>query len=361
MASTKTFKQIAAIICAIALLSVACACSHNHQDDVGPTEHIASASSAPTATGEAEPSGASANPTDGAPSPTPASTSSNGAQNSPTATETAAHTTLSSDTPAPTTTSTSAPTPTPDPPSDTVWFDDSASVYCDMDFDGASERIEIIFEYVGGYTYTCRVMVMVGATETMLEAAFTAESFSKALLHNFNSGDGRVELLVCCGVGEYDHRIHAFRLNGDSDGLIESAIDGWIEGLDSGGALLVGRHLDLLGTWPSVGRFGFAADEFRLVQTDDVWTVYNTDGRVCIVSNVMLAEFISDEGTDNIAGFLNVGDCLYPTSTDMSTYIEFAMTDGRIGRLTIMPDGNGGILLNGSHPNDWFSNLVYYD
>lgn len=256
---------------------------------------------------------------------------------------------------------TSAPTntPHPDPITDMTWFDDSAAVYYDMNFDGAAERIEIVLTPQNSYTFICSVSVTVGATGDILTNTFTTELFSKALLNNYNSGDGRVELLVCCGSGTTDFGIYCYRLNSDSSALDVYYAKGWVETADEN-TVTIGRYLDVLGTWACTSRFSFDTDLFELCQYDSEWSVFSDEERWCTASKELLVQFYLHASTPNYAGFLYEGDRIRPLATDMSSYIRFVMDNNEEGAITVTFDPlNSTLLINGLPPAEWFSDLYF--
>ena len=247
----------------------------------------------------------------------------------------------------------------PDPYVAPLWFDDSAAVDYDMDFDGKNEKVEITLTPRSGYTYTCTVKVTVGASGKELTDTFSTEYFTKALLNNFNSGDGRAELLVCCGSGNRGQITKAYRLNANSNGLNSFGVNGWVETL-KGSAIELGRYMDVLGTWACSADFEFSRADFSLVQTSADWTVHRDDeNRWCTVSKTLIVELIINNGSENYAGFLSYGDRIYPTATDMSTYIKFVSDLEDIGSITVTTGSNGTLLINGESADNWFKDLEY--
>ncbi len=366
-------KRISLLLAASMLLAALCACSCAGQVDgeIHPTQSAGAEPTAQAGADATETADASDNPNyTQNPNATPSADVTPSASVAPTVSDTPSASTVAGGTPTPTPVGitqnpnqpqvTPTPTPIPDPAVGMTWFDDSSPVWCDMDFDGHTEKIEIELVRLYSYTYTCYVRVTVGATGNTLSASFVTESFSSALLNNFNTGDGRVELLVCCSRGATEFSIHSYRLNANSDGFESAYTDGWIESA-ADNTVVVGRYQNILGTWACTASFAFSTAVFNLVQTGAEWTVYNDADRWCTVSQDMLVEFFVASGSDNVAGFIYVGERLFPTSTDMRTYIQFSLEDGRAGSITITLDAYGNILINSQNPNNWFSDLEYLD
>ena len=255
---------------------------------------------------------------------------------------------------------TTAPTPTtvPDPSAAPLWFDDSAAVNYDMDFDGKPETVRIELTHQSGYSYNCKVSVKVGSTGTVITDSFTTEYFTKALLNNFNSGDGRAELLVSCGTGNRGQITKIYRLNANSTALQSIATNGWVETLGDN-AIELGRYIDVLGTWACSCSFGFSTGDFSLRQISEAWQVHRDSNRWCTLSQSLLVEIFVNNANENYAGFLYYGDRIYPTETDLRSYIKFVSDLGDRGSITVTAGSNGTLLINGESPDHWFSDLQY--
>lgn len=300
--------------------------------------------------------------------PSPAATSSavqtpapsGGASPTPVATPTA---TTSAPTPTPTQSQPGVtPAPTPEPVAETglVWFDDSAPVYYDLDLDGKADKVDIDLIPISSYSYSCVLRVTVGASGKELMNSFTTEYFTKALINNFNSSDGRAEIIICGGTGNKGQTTRAYRLNSDSNGIDSVSVPGWIETVN-GNSIEFGRYIDILGTWSCSATFAFAREGFALVQQGTEWHVHRDSDRWCTVSDEFLIELFLNNSNENYASFLYPGDKIYPTATDLSSYIRFTADTGDNGSINITVDGSGNVMINGDPVDNWFSDLQYID
>ena len=239
-----------------------------------------------------------------------------------------------------------------------VWFDDSAPVYYDLDFDGKPEKVELKLVPVSSYSYSCMLRITVGATGRELIDTFTTEYFTKALINNFNSGDGRAEIMVCGGTGNKGQVTRASRLNSTSSSIETISVPGWIETV-SGNSIEFGRYIDILGTWSCSATFAFSRTDFALVQQGTEWQIHRDSERWCTVANDFLVEIYVNNSIENYAGFLYKGDRIYPTATDLNRYIRFTSDIGDNGSIDITINADGDVCINGDPVDYWFSDLQY--
>lgn len=354
---------------ALAALFACCACACVHSPNGGPADPDVIDVLAPT---DAALSALPVQPTDpGVTETAPANTGEVDLTPEPSdepteeATETPApsETASAEPTPAPTAQGGATPTPytvVPDPYAAPIWFDDSAPVTYDLDFDGKPDKIRIEMKQQSGYNYTCTVTVTLGSNGKEIKDSFATEYFTKALVNNFNSGDHRAELLVSCGTGNRGQVTKIYRLNPGCTALMSISTNGWVETLaNDGNSFELGRYIDVLGTWACSCRFGFAASDLSLVQQDTAWMIHRDSDRWCTVSDTLLVEILIPNSSENYAGFLYYGDKIFPTESDLKTYIKFEADYGDIGTITVSVGGNGDLLINGQSPDSWFSDLTY--
>lgn len=252
------------------------------------------------------------------------------------------------------------PTPVPDTHTDLTWFDDSAPVLFDLDFDGVADKVELKLTKLTDYAYSCMLKVTVGATGKEVVDAFTTEYFTKALINNFNSGDNRAEIVVCTGTGNRGQITKAYRLNAYSNAFVTTSISGWVESV-SDNTMLFGRYADIMGTWACSATFGFSNAAFAFEQISEKWQVHRDSDRWCTVADEILVQLYIASSTENYAGFLDRGCKIYPTATDLSTFIEFTSDLGESGAITISKGTNGTFYISGRPIDDWFSDLTYID
>ncbi len=249
-----------------------------------------------------------------------------------------------------------SPIPTTPPTNDTltgtVWLECPCSVLYDLDFDGRPEQIEI---KMSGRDIT--VSVTTGSGLKTYADHVTADRFLAAVISDFNKGDGRAELVVSTLTGNRGHRLRCLRLNAASDGFDGHTAPGWIESVTDEGIVL-GRMLDVMGTWDCIAAFAFDENSFELVMTDELWTVKRTTDRWCTVSVDLLVGLYTT-GLDNETTFLDPGYRVYPTSTDMERVINLTLDTGAHGYVTITIGADGRPLLSGMDMTEWFSDLTF--
>lgn len=242
----------------------------------------------------------------------------------------------------------------------TIWIMDGNEVETDMNFDGMSERISIdMIESAepDKADYICKVSITMGDTGLMLFLDIYADAFCGALLHDFDSTDNSIELLVGYCVNENDYYItaNALAVVDDSITIINSTINGWIEHF-SDGVIMVGDMLDVLGQWGATREFTIArsaASQIEFITVSDEWLIhaYDLPGIVTLREIPARAYTIGLESTQIT---LPAGSVLQPSATDMETYMEFMLDDGRecIIDMDIAPDGT--ITIEGESADAYF-------
>ena len=247
-------------------------------------------------------------------------------------------------------------TPVPDPVTELTYVEEGKPVYCDMDFDGRAEKIEVVMsKREGTKQYTVRITL--GSSGATLIDNFFADKYMLGLLNNFNSGDERVELMLSTCTGKRQDVIRSYRLNPDSTGLLGIRTDGWIDSVH-GNTVTVAKYADLMGTWECTCPHVFGHDSFELKPMDEDWQVKYESGRWCTVSGEMLVGlYIS--GNENYVGFLERGDRIYPTATDLVSRIDFMTDTNSAGYLSVTFTGELAAGYDGKSMNEWFSDLTF--
>lgn len=293
----------------------------------------------------------------------PADTSSADTTPAPDTTETAYTTPVTTIMPAseePSVPNTPSPVPTeipePDPITELTYIASDKLYYCDMDFDGTSDKVEVQLK-TRDDKKQCTVKITLGSSEATLIDTFTTEKYIGGFLNNFNTGDRRMELVISTCIGKRDDTVRSYRLNSDSTGLLISETEGWIDSVE-GNSVIVSKYVDLMGTWVCSCPHYFDHNDFGLLPLDEDWTVDYESGRWCTASKELLVGlYIS--GPDNYAGFIEKGDKLYPTATDLKERIDF-MTDTNVsGYINVTFDPKEGALYDGSGMDAYFSDLTY--
>lgn len=282
-------------------------------------------------------------------------------QNTPAPTDkpTAAPTNKPTPSPAPAATSTPKPTatPKPDPVTSLTWMDPDGTYYCDMNFDGKDEKIELYVKDKENGRQSVTVKVTVGGSGKVALDTFEAESYINGLINNFNSGDNRVEIVVCTSESEKDKTVRAYRLNSASSGLLKCTTPGWIESV-TGNAIKLHCNLDLLGTWECTASFSFDRESFAFVRVDEKWTVLPVANRWCTVSAMFTAGIYSS-GTENQAMFINPGTKLYPVATDYSSIMDLVTDTGMKIYISIEVADGRAVFEGGDSFETCFSDLNY--
>ena len=242
--------------------------------------------------------------------------------------------------------------PTDEPLTGTVWLECPCSVLYDLDLDGRPEKIEL---GMSGRDLT--VSVTTGSGNMTYSERVTADSFLSAVVSDFNKEDGRAELVVSTLNGRRGHKLLALRLNKSSDGLDSCSADGWIESIDEG-SIVIGRKIDIMGTWDCAAAFELSKNSFEFVMTDELWTVKRPEERWCTVSQDMLVGLYTT-GPDNETTFLEPGYRMYPTSTDLSGIINVTLDTGAHGYLSVTFGQNGRPMYSGLDLTEWFSDLTF--
>lgn len=250
-------------------------------------------------------------------------------------------------------------TPKPDPVTALTHVAPGNEYYCDMDFDGRNEKIEISRKERDGGDILLTVKITVGKTGSVLVDSFATEHYFDGILNNFNSGDKRVELLISTGVGKREDTIRCYKLDDSSGSLSACAAEGRMISVGAN-SVTVSRFVDLMGTWECLSDHSFSYSEFALESIDGEWRVKNEPNRWCTVSNPMLVGFYSN-GNENEFGYLYPGydaSRICPTATDLKTRIDF-ITDANVSGYLSVSFSEGVPLFEGKPMDHWFSDLTY--
>lgn len=199
-----------------------------------------------------------------------------------------------------------------------------------------------------------------GSNGKELSDSFVTEYFTKAFINDFNSGDKRAEIVLCCGKGNRGQVTKGYRLNSSSSELGRDSVPGWVENV-SGNGFVMGRYVDIMGTWACTSTFGFSRSDFAFSQQGSVWEIHRDADRWCTVSEGFLVALYVNSSSENYAGYLYPGDRIYPTATDLRTYIDFVSDLEDRGCINITKDSGGEFLINGRPMGDWFSDLSYLE
>lgn len=229
----------------------------------------------------------------------------------------------------------------------TVWLMDGNEIEADMNCDGVNDLVSIAMlenSEPDISDYICRISMTMGDTGRVLFVDIYADAFCGALLHDFDMSDNSVELLVCYCINEDDYFITANALTpaDNSVSVINSSMNGWIEHF-SDGVIMVGSSLNLLGGWGATREFTVIhnnASELEFKPVSEEWLIY-ADGLPGIVTTREIAAQAYTVGLDSTSITLPIGSVLYPSATDMETYMEFVLEDGSecIIHMDIAPDG----------------------
>lgn len=294
----------------------------------------------------------SAGQTESDATPAPSQPSATTPASTPTPKPTATPLTPATPTPKPTN------TPKPDPVTELTWMQPENTYYCDMDFDGKDEKIELNIKEKSDGKKSMTVKVTVGKSGNVLLDTFDIDSYVKGLINNFNTGDKRVEIALSTLTGTRDHVTRCYCLNDKSTGLLKSSQKGYIETV-IGNKVNIHRYLDLFGTWECTAMFSFAADKFSFEMMDADWIVVPDSNRWCTVSEPFYAGVYSN-GMENLAMLIDVGTKLYPTATDYRTRIDFTTDTGTKCYISIEIDPHDRAVFEGGDSfSDCFSDLTY--
>ncbi len=289
----------------------------------------------------------------GSATPTPAPTGSGSATPSPTQPNNTNH-------PVQTATPNPTSTPRPDPVTVLTELKLNEPVYCDMDFDGNPEKVEISSKKRDEGKMLLTVKVTVGSSGSVLVDSFTTDTYLNGYLNNFNSGDKRVELIVSSRIGKRNDTIKSYRLNQASSGLLSCINEGRIESIQ-GNTITVARYVDLMGTWECTSVHTFDYSSFELTSIDGEWYVKSEPNRWCTVARELFVTYYST-GADNEFGYLYPapgGDIIRPTSTDLSSRIDFVTDTNASGYITVSFDQNCVPYFDGELLSSYFTDLNY--
>lgn len=246
--------------------------------------------------------------------------------------------------------------PEPDPVTELTFIESDKTYRFDMNFDGIPERIEVRLK-TRDTTKQCTVRVTVGGSGETLIDTFDTERLMVGLVNNFNTGDNRAELMLSTLTGNRDALIKSYRLNGESSGLLLCETEGWIDSVN-GNSVIVSKYVDLMGTWECFCEHSFAFDSFELLPVWTDWMVKPEEGRMCtLAEEIMVGLYVG--GPDNYVGFMEAGDKLYPTATDLSERIDFVTDTNVSGYLSVTFGSDGRPLLDGEPMDSLFTDLTF--
>lgn len=360
MKRTWALKALAVLISIIIAAVSVCACNHNrNESDPVKESDGPAASSVPSDTematdaAQTEPVSSDGPSQSGDPEATPSPTDPEEGSD-PTAEPTQA--------PIPTAVPTEAPTPQPtaapkpDPVTGLTWLSLNEPEYCDLDFDGNNEKIELKLSESGNGESLFSIMVTLDGGAVLLDS-IVADRFICGFINNFNTGDNRVEIGVSIGRGNKERTTKIYKLNTASNGFNICSVDGWVDSVSSD-TILLRRYVDLMGTWECANSFVLGRNDFALEKVNNLWTVIPEAGRLCTVSTDILVGIYSS-GSENITAFLSAGEKLYPVATDLETIIDICLETGENGYMTITLSSDGDILYSGKNMDSWFFDLSY--
>lgn len=350
MYNKTALKLLTVLICVIMAAVSVCACRQKEQ------EQQADASPSPSAPSETEADPAGTMTTDtpfGSDTPaetTPPAPTETNVSPDPTPDNSAAPT----PTPVPGQTAqpTDEPDPDPDPVTELCWLKLSEPVYCDLDFDGKPDKVEVTFG-----SGVLKLAVNTGAGLEIKDEV-SSRRFVKGLINNFNTGDNRVEIAISSLSADNKYSTKIFRLNASVSGFDSYIVNGFVDSVCAND-LSIHDMVDLMGSWECSNTFTLRRDSFKLDATNKMWTVVSPGTRFCTVRKDMLVG-IYTSGSENITAFISPGEKMYPVASDLESLIDIHLASGEDGYITITLSSDGSILYSGQPIEDWFSDLIFW-
>lgn len=249
--------------------------------------------------------------------------------------------------------------PLPDPVMELTYIEFGREYFCDMDFDGKPDRIEVAVFTRDDASKQCSVKITLGSSGVTLMDSFVMDKYINGVINNFNTGDNRAELMLSIAIGTRDDEIRSYRINREGTGLLISLTEGWIDSV-VGNNVSVAKYVDLMGTWECSCLHAFDVNEFELKPVYTEWKVKNEPDRWCTLSEPLLVGF-NISGPENYVGFLESGDRLRPVSTDLTGRIDFITDTDVSGYVNVTFGGHSEAYIDGSSMDHWFSDLSFID
>ena len=317
-------KRIIIIICAIALISCFCACT----ESTGPSS---------------KPGDAPVN-TDGAEiTEAPAVTGEPEATAAPAVTDEPAYT--------------EAPV-IPDPSVMRTKLTPNEPLVCDIDFDGIEDTLLLELEE-GEWFYTGKFTITRGAEGSApFECKIDYCIDSEAYIIDSDPSDNRLDILFWYVQESESYTSYVCRVNEDGSGIASeegSFRFDIFDPLPVPNGFAVFCDSDILGT-RFLKAYAVAGENGMELTTPYSYSESNEWYGNMTLKKDLTVTIVNSDGTLGEEVTLPAGSELMPLSTDMSTYADLSLPDGRTGRVsvTITTGDDWGICLNGENQDEFF-------
>ena len=255
------------------------------------------------------------------------------------------------ETPSPTSAATSVPTAVPTAAPETIsgltWLSVPCKEYCDLDYDGNVDVIELSFM---GNKFELAVTSGKSGERTTAEAEATV--VHSAVINDFGLGDNRYEILISASNGLGNDFILCSCLNRSTSTVESFTTEGRVDAIVDD-MVRITKNVRIIGVWTVAKCFSFSASHFGLTSPDLFWDVLPEEDRWCTVTREMIICYYSGS-SDNEIGYVDVGTKLVPLRIDFSSRIDVMLDTSALGYFVINVDDNGKIIYQDAAIEEYF-------
>ena len=282
------------------------------------------------------------------PSPTPTVTPTPSATPSATPSNTKAPTPTPTKTATPTPTKSTTPTPTATPPANPVKLLANTPVQIDYNGDAKKETVTITAK---GSATTVSIKNSSGK-----QISLTLEyTFVSAYL--YRGSGGKACVLLSMDKESDDYITSVYQIDNASFTLKKtSGIVGYLLSM-TGSNAKVFDYAAVLGVWDASRDFSLNSSFVLNVSGDKLWHITGPNRQLTVKKDLPVK---IKKDSSYVSATLLTGTHVKITATDTKTYLLFALSDGRVGKLSFTIS-NGTILIGGKPAGDWFEGIPTVD
>lgn len=168
--------------------------------------------------------------------------------------------------------------------------------------------------------------------------------------------DGVATLMTVVDVASEDYQTTCWQLVDGKPVKAGDSLFGTVEGATEDGEIIIGRPVDVLGTWWASRYYDMDEKGVLTPVEGSLYEIIPADDMGLKTAAKLPVELLGDSGF--AGGEIPAGTNITPMATDDEQYFYFILDDGREGRIAF-ERGDYGILIDGKPETDYFGELMY--